>query len=129
MSLIELAQKTMSHAYAPYSQFKVGCAVKSQSGKTFVGCNIENSSYGATVCAERVAIFAMVASGETALKELTLVSSSKDPVVPCGMCLQVISEFGSECELTCFSNDGKTSKKFSLKDLLPHGFSKKSLKS
>jgi cytidine deaminase len=95
-SLLEAARKVMTRAYAPYSHFRVGAAVRSSCGAVYVGCNIENASYGATVCAERVAIAAMVASGDRAWNEIAITSEVDPPATPCGICLQVLVEFAGE---------------------------------
>ncbi len=124
MNLVAKAADAMKNAYAPYSKFHVGCALLTDSGKVFTGCNMENASYGATICAERVAIGQMVASGERKIRELAIISSGERPVVPCGMCLQVILEFGADCEVNVSSRDQKTTKKFKLRELIPQSFDK-----
>ncbi len=82
------------HAYAPYSRFAVGAAVETANGRIFTGCNVENASYGLTICAERSAIFQAVAAGETRLRRIAIAADSPDPVAPCGACRQVMVEFG-----------------------------------
>jgi len=91
--LIEAAERALEYAYAPYSGFAVGAAVLTGSGNVYDGCNVENASYGLTVCAERVAIFKAVSEGERTIVALAVVADSKDVVRPCGACLQVIKEF------------------------------------
>src|SRR5271165_1989351 len=104
MKLIEKAAEAQQKAYAPYSKFMVGSAVIGDSGKIYVGCNVENSSYPAAICAERVAITQAIAQGEKSIKELAIIASSDKPVMPCGICLQVISEFASpDLEITLSS--------------------------
>ncbi len=122
--LISKAIKVMKNAYAPYSKFHVGVCLETESGKQFTGCNVENSSYGATICAERVAIGAAVASGEKGIKKIAIVSSSDRPCTPCGICRQVLAEFGPDTEIICTSVKGKKIEKFLLKNLLPHSFDK-----
>ncbi|MBI4712219.1 MAG: cytidine deaminase [Planctomycetes bacterium] len=94
--LIKAARESLKHAYAPYSRFRVGAAVLTEKGKIFQGCNIENASYGLTVCAERVAIFNAIASGERHFKVMAITTSGKSPAYPCGACLQVLAEFAPE---------------------------------
>jgi cytidine deaminase len=129
MKLIEKAAEVQKKAYAPYSKFRVGSAVVGESGKIYVGCNVENSSYPAAICAERVAITQAIAQGEKFIKELAIVASSDKPVMPCGICLQVISEFASpDLEITLSSNDQSKVQVLKLKELLPHAFDKSFLK-
>ncbi|HBT38509.1 MAG: Cytidine deaminase [Thermotoga sp. 50_1627] len=92
--LIEKAIEAMSKAYAPYSNFKVGAALLTKSGKVFTGCNVENASFGLSVCAERVAIFSAVSAGEMRFEKLVVVANTDSPASPCGACRQVMSEFG-----------------------------------
>ena len=91
--LIEAAAQARLKAYAPYSGFKVGAALRTAGGRIFTGCNIENSSYGLTVCAERVAIFKAVSVGETEYSQICVVTDTDDLTLPCGACRQVICEF------------------------------------
>ena len=95
-ALVELAKKARAHAYAPYSGFAVGAAVLAADGRVFVGCNIENASYGLTNCAERTAIFSAVAAGARELRALAVVADGALPCSPCGACRQVIAEFAVE---------------------------------
>jgi cytidine deaminase len=95
-SLLDAARDAMRRAYAPYSHFRVGAAVRSSSGAVYVGCNVENASYGATLCAERVAMAAMVASGDRAWTDIAIASDADPPATPCGICLQVLVEFATE---------------------------------
>jgi cytidine deaminase len=124
MKQIVQAAEASKRAYAPYSRYQVGCVIVTASGKEFTGCNVENACYPAGMCAERVAIGQAVASGERAIKEVYLVVNSDKPAVPCGMCLQVMSEFGSDIEIITASEDQKTVHKYKFKDLLPHAFDK-----
>ena len=119
-SLRDLAQDASTRSYSPYSKAKVGSAVVTESGETYQGCNIENSSYGGTVCAERVAIWKAVSEGHKKIKKVYVYT--KDGWPPCGMCLQVMTEFAdSNLEITFGNEDGKeTTKK--LKELLTHAF-------
>src|SRR6478736_1354176 len=93
-ALIESARAVRDNAHAPYSGFHVGAAVMSESGHIYVGCNVENASYGATLCAERSAIAQMVAAGEKRLTNVAVFVDADEPAMPCGVCRQVIAEFG-----------------------------------
>lgn len=120
---IAAAWKSRDNAYAPYSGFKVGAAIVSAaSGRIYSGCNVENSSYGATICAERNAIFsAIAAEGAIGIDLLVVVSDDDPPAPPCALCLQVIAEFAkSETKVVLVSKTGREEYKFS--DFLPHAF-------
>lgn len=93
VSLYELACAAREKAYAPYSEFKVGAALVSRTGEIFTGCNVENGSYGATVCAERVALWKAVSEGHTNFQEILIVANFPEPCPPCGLCRQVLVEF------------------------------------
>lgn len=118
--LIERAIEAMRRAYAPYSDFKVGAALLTKSGKVFVGCNVENASFGLSVCAERVAIFTAVAAGEKEFEKLVVVANTSSPVSPCGACRQVMSEFG-DFEVILANTNGDTMKT-RVSELLPYAF-------
>ncbi|MFH1231253.1 MAG: cytidine deaminase [Planctomycetota bacterium] len=118
-SLLLEARGTLKNAYAPYSHYRVGAAVLTTSGKIFCGCNIENASYGLTICAERVALFNAVANGYKKFKAIAVVTP--DGSYPCGACLQVMAEFAPD--LTLIISDTKTKPIIiKLKDLLPKAF-------
>ena len=119
--LIESAESTAQNAHAVYSDFKVGAAIFTDGGKIFTGCNIENSSFGLTVCAERVAVFKAVSEGNKDFKAIPVYSDAVPPARPCGACLQVLSEFGSDLEILCINSKGDRDR-FKLKELLPEGF-------
>jgi len=120
-TLCEAAISARQRAYARYSQFAVGAALYSANGQTFLGCNVENASYGLTICAERAALFAAVAAGE---RNFTLLAiASKGGVPPCGACRQVLVEFAQSLPILLINTDSpnKTTE-INLRDLLPHAF-------
>ncbi len=121
--LLDKAREIIVNAYAPYSGFKVASAVRAGSGKVYMGVNVENSSYGLTICAERVAVFNAVASGEREIREVLVAVESDEPVPPCGACLQVLSEFSTP-ETTVYMVSLSTGKvvKARLGELLPRAF-------
>ncbi len=122
MSLFEQACAVRENAHAPYSGFKVGAALRSSSGKTFVGCNVENAAYPEGTCAEAGAIAAMVAAGESEIEEICIVAGTSSPVSPCGGCRQKISEFSKPDTLVVLANpNGETVRK-SAGELLPDSF-------
>ncbi|MGB5809948.1 MAG: cytidine deaminase [Polyangiales bacterium] len=109
------------HAYAPYSNFAVGAALLTDDGRIFSGCNVENASYGATLCAERNAIGAGVAAGARRWVALAIASDAKRPTPPCGICRQALIELGRDLEIRCFTKGGDTVK-HTLASLLPDAF-------
>lgn len=121
MELIELAKQAMKQAYAPYSHFKVGAALITDTGHIYTGCNIENASYGATNCAERTAIFKAISEGERHIQKIAIVSDAGKPPAPCGICRQVLSEFMDSDGIVILEIENKP-KEFYLKDLLPYCF-------
>jgi cytidine deaminase len=120
--LLASAREILQRAYAPYSRFKVGAAVLTQEGKIFTGCNVENASYGLTICAERSAIFSAVASsaGKPNLRAVAVVNEKEVPCSPCGACRQMISEFGQETVVLFKSEQGY--EELTISELLPSGF-------
>lgn len=92
-TLIKAATGARENAYAPYSQFKVGAALMTESGEIYTGCNIENSSFSLTCCAERVAIFKAVSEGHTSFQSMAIIGDSKQAISPCGACRQVMAQF------------------------------------
>lgn len=119
--LAEAAKAACARAYCPYSHFPVGAAVLTAEGSIAAGCNVENRSFGLTVCAERNAIFRAVADGATSIVALVLYTPTATPVTPCGACRQVIAEFGADARIRvlCKRPDGA---EYTLQELLPHGF-------
>lgn len=119
--LIEIARQYRENAYTPYSHFKVGAAVLAASGKVYGGCNIENSSYGLTNCAERTAIFKAVSEGEREFAALAVIADTDGPCSPCGACRQVIADFRiPRIIMANLKGDVKTT---TLGELLPFAFS------
>jgi len=121
LKLIEAALKAKEKAYAPYSNFRVGAALLSTSGRIYSGCNVENSSYGLTICAERVALVSAVAAGETNFKTMAIVSDSPNFTAPCGACRQVMWEFSRNLRILLV-NKKKRKKVLKISDLLPLPF-------
>lgn len=119
--LLEAAQQAREAAYAPYSGFRVGAAVLTASGRVYCGCNIENASFGATVCAERVAVFTAVAAGDRNPQALAVVADTPEPITPCGLCRQVLAEFNPACVIL-MANLHRQLRQASLAELLPQPF-------
>jgi cytidine deaminase len=117
--LIEVAMKSLKNAYNPYSKLSVGCALKTSSGKIYDGVNIENSVYGLTMCAERVAVFKAVSEGHRDIEEIAVVASTGKPIYPCGACRQVLIEFNPRTKIHL--SDEKI---ITLLEILPFAFSK-----
>lgn len=114
------ARAVQQRAHAPYSHFRVGAALETADGAIFVGCNIENASYGMTICAERSAVAAAVSAGERRFVRLLLVSDAPHPIAPCGACRQVLAEFAPA--LPVISCAGDETKEWTIRDLLPAAF-------
>jgi len=120
-SLIKAAILARELAYAPYSNFKVGAAVLTVSNKIYTGCNIENTSYGLSICAERTAVFAAVSEGETKFLALAVAGSENGYTMPCGACRQVLAEFSPEMDIVVVDTDGNYIVRL-LSSLLPEAF-------
>lgn len=121
-ALIEAALRAREAAYAPYSNYHVGAAILDDTGKTWTGCNVENASYGLSMCAERTAIFQMVAAGSRRIAAVAVATANGG--TPCGACRQVLAEFAedlSSVPVLCSTQDGPVSE-FALSDLLPEAF-------
>lgn len=106
-TLIAAAKAARLAAYAPYSKFQVGAALEAEDGTIFTGCNVENLSFGLTICAERVAISSAIAAGHKVFRRLVVCADSKDPVTPCGVCRQVMAEFCEELEVLSLNLTGQ----------------------
>ncbi|MDQ6785588.1 MAG: cytidine deaminase [Acidobacteriota bacterium] len=125
--LIKAATDVREEAFAPYSNFKVGAAIQTKSGKIYTGCNIESASYGLTVCAERVAIWKAVSEGEREFAEIAVVADTQELTPPCGVCRQILWEFCGDVPVT-FSNLNGKQETVQMKELLPRAFDTKFLK-
>jgi cytidine deaminase len=122
MSLLDAARAVRENAYAPYSNFKVGAAVRAANGAVFVGCNVENVAYPEGTCAEAGAIAAMIAAGETELVEVCVIADSPHPVTPCGGCRQKLAEFGrADVTVRLATVDGPETT-MTIAELLPGAF-------
>lgn len=119
-TLIRHAREVRERAYAPYSVFRVGAALLGDSGRIYTGCNVENVSYGLTICAERVAVFKGISEGEREFGALAVVTETG--ATPCGACRQVLAEFGPHLTVVVARPEGDWLEVFPLQDLLPHSF-------
>ena len=119
-SLIDIANEARRRAYAPYSKYLVGAALRTASGRIYTGVNIENAAYPDSICAERVAIFKAISDGETSFEVIAVVTSNGGP--PCGSCRQVMSEFGMDTIVLIADGEGKLVREVSVEQLLPGAF-------
>lgn len=120
----ELCQKAtdmLERAYCPYSHFAVGAALLCSDGTVFTGCNVENASYGVTICAERTAMTKAVSEGHRDFVRIAIAGRSEDYCVPCGICRQMMMEFAPDMEVLCLNGKGNY-KRFTVRELLPCGF-------
>ena len=119
-SLIDLANETRKRAYAPYSNYPVGAALRTKSGRIYTGVNIENAAYPHTMCAERVAIFKAVSEGESEFEVIAVVTNNGGS--PCGGCRQVMAEFGLDTAVLIADGEGHLQKEMTVAELLPEAF-------
>ena len=119
--LLEGAVAAFGQAYAPYSRFRVGAALRTPTGRVFFGANVENASYGLSRCAEQSAVQAMVTAGERTFTDLVVYSHAEPPATPCGACRQVLFEFAPETRVVCVNHKGEVVSGL-VRDFLPHGF-------
>lgn len=124
--LVALARKAKEFAYVPYSHFRVGAAVLTAEGEVFTGCNIENASYGGTVCAERTALFKAISEGKTRIAKIAVIGDMEDYTYPCGICRQVIAEYGTDIEVIVAKGNGEF-RVHKLSELLPYAFTERDL--
>ena len=124
--LVAAARVARERAMAEFSGFKVGAALETSDGEIVTGCNVENASYGLTICAERVAIFKALSEGHRSFTRIVVVADTGDPTPPCGACRQIIWEFCGDVEVT-LANLHEAKKSFSMKELLPLPFDRRLL--
>jgi cytidine deaminase len=119
--LIDAARRAREHAVATFSSFKVGAALETADGRIVTGCNVENATYGLTMCAERVAMFKALSEGHRHFARVAVVADTDAPTPPCGACRQILWEFGGDLEVI-LANTRRETARFKLSDLLPHPF-------
>ncbi len=120
-ALVEAARAARLHAHAPFSRFQVGAALLTKEGRVFTGCNVENATYGLTVCAERVAVWKAVSEGYRAFTRVAVVADTAEPTPPCGACRQILWELGGDLEVI-LANLEAPKALYRMRDLLPHPF-------
>lgn len=120
--LLRMAAKARRHAYAPYSEYRVGAALIDENGKIHTGCNVENSSFSAGICAERVAIGKMVSRGGTRAVHVAVVTSSDKPAMPCGVCRQVLFELARDAKVISGNSRATVARRSTVSELFPQGF-------
>jgi cytidine deaminase len=119
--LLQAAQAAFRNAYAPYSRFQVGAALRAENGQIYAGANVENASYGLGRCAEQSAVQSMATGGARSFSEVVVYSESSPPATPCGACRQVLFEFAPDARVTCVNGAGEQ-REYLVRDLLPDGF-------
>ena len=124
-TLIQAARDARQRAYAPYSAFAVGAALEADDGRIFAGCNVENVSYGLTMCAERVAVGTAVAAGARRLRRAVVVTEADPPAAPCGACRQVLAEFGADLVVEAVGR--AATRRWTMAELLPDAFTREQL--
>ncbi|HEY2865794.1 MAG TPA: cytidine deaminase [Pyrinomonadaceae bacterium] len=125
--LVAAAKAARENSYAPFSDFRVGAALETEDGEIIAGCNVESASYGLTVCAERVAIWKAISEGKHKIKNIAVVADTEELTPPCGVCRQIIWEFGGNVPVTLANLNGKR-ETVEMKELLPRAFDTKFLK-
>ena len=120
-ALLEAALRAREHAHARYSKFRVGAALEAEDGTVYTGCNIENASYGLTMCAERVALFKALSEGARAFRRIAVAADTDSLTPPCGPCRQLLWEFCRDAEVVLVNLNGRT-EQFTMRDLLPRAF-------
>ena len=113
--------RALDNAHAPYSNFRVGAALRTRDGRLVTGCNVENSAYGLAICAETLAVASAVSQGLTEFDEIAIASDDREPTPPCGACRQVLNEFAPNIRISSYTRDGKEAS-WTLSELLPHAF-------
>lgn len=120
-SLREAALRALENAYAPFSNFRVGAALRARSGEVVAGCNMENSVYGLSICAETLAVASAVSQGLTEFDEIAIATDDSEPTPPCGACRQVLNEFAPNIKVSSYTREGKEAT-WTLQELLPYAF-------
>ena len=120
-ALVAAARRAREFAHAPFSRFKVGAALETDDGRVITGCNVENATYGLTVCAERVAVFKAISEGHRTFRRIAIVADAPEPTPPCGACRQILWEFGGNLEII-LANLAEETGRYRLADLLPLPF-------
>src|SRR6476646_4034037 len=120
-SLREAAMRALENAYAPYSSFRVGAALRTAGGQVITGCNMENSAYGLAICAETLAVASAVSQGLKDFDEIAIATDDAEPTPPCGACRQVLNEFAPNIRISSYTRSGKEAA-WTLEELLPHAF-------
>jgi cytidine deaminase len=125
-AMLNVARQAAHRAYCPYSKFRVGACLRTESGRLFAGCNVENASYGLTICAERSAVFQAIAAGEREFDSIVIYTPTGSFTGPCGACRQVLAEFTPNLDVVLANRSGQT-RQYRLKNLLPMQFSRSSV--
>lgn len=125
-ALVAAARAARRHAHAPYSHFRVGAAIETDDGQIVTGCNIENATYGLTICAERTAIFKAISDGHRRFRRIVVVADTERPTSPCGPCRQILWEFAGDIEVV-MANTKRITERLRMTDLLPLPFDRRQL--